>query len=68
MNYTEALTRLRQCRELQPDELTLTVSADIVDALLDPLPGKPHCLYCGQEEGHSKRCSVTKFGVKELYG
>lgn len=24
------------------------------------------CAYCGQEEGHSKRCSVAKFGVAEM--
>jgi sulfatase maturation enzyme AslB (radical SAM superfamily) len=23
------------------------------------------CAYCGQTEGHSQRCSVTKFDVKE---
>lgn len=24
------------------------------------------CVYCGQQEGHSRRCSVTKFGAPEI--
>ncbi len=36
---------------------------------LDSAPEAPItktvCVYCGQEKGHSKRCSVTKFGVEE---
>jgi hypothetical protein len=30
------------------------------------LPVGGECAYCGQREGHSRRCSVTKFGVKEM--
>lgn len=33
-------------------------------------PSSPRCDFCGQTDGHSKRCSVVKFGVnpKPPYG
>lgn len=34
ISRADALKRLAQCRELQKDQPTLTVAADIVDALL----------------------------------
>ena len=65
MNHSDALIRLAKCRALQPDELTVSVAGDIVDALL----GGAHmvCIYCGRDEGtgHSRRCAVTKFDAPE---
>ena len=36
MNRSDAWERFAQCRRLQPDALQVLVSADIVDALLEP--------------------------------
>lgn len=46
MTREDALKRLARCRALQPDELTVSVAADIVDALL--APKRERCGSCGQ--------------------
>ena len=66
MSHADAMKRLRGCRELQPDAMQVIVAAEIVDALLDQ--GPLVCVYCGEEHGHSPRCSVTKFGATEHKG
>lgn len=42
MTREDALKRLQQCRDNQPDAWQLIVSRDIVDALLELEPGSSH--------------------------